>query len=392
MSQPQDTSHAEQQDSQPVIVYVPIPFTPSQSGDPRLQQQWQQSLFWQMNPLLSESSQATQTSSFPFPTSIVPTENPPLTLSARVNEKLTAKEIEEDREFERKKRNSEGNLGKLILCISYCYALGVLTWFVGRDYFRNPVVASNAQIESPAVRSAIDNSINSSIAATQISQQISQNALGKNNTNVTKFLTTLPIANTPAQNIPVPPPPATTIATNTIPPNNKNVAIANNPSQVTITPSPKVTTPKEVKPIKTPTVLKTPVKTPAVVKIPNVPSIQIAAPTPTQIPNNNNDLGNVPPPPPTQTEIAIQPNQMPVTPLAMVDTKPSIAKDGYLLMGVLEAGELSGALFQIDGIVQNIKINETIGNSGWKLVAIVNGRATIARNSQTRSIGVEEQI
>jgi hypothetical protein len=389
MSQPQDVSRAEQQDGQPVIVYVPIPFTPSQSCDPRLQQQWQQSLFWQMNPLLGDSSQAPQTSSFPFPTSIVPTEDRPLTLSTRVNEKFTAKEIEEDREFERKKRNSEGNLGKLILCISYCYALSVLTWFVGRDYFRTPVAASNSQIESPAVKSAIENSINSSIAATQLSQQITQNALSKNAINATKPLTTLPIANVTAQNIPVPPPPAATIATNNIPPTNKNVAIANNPSQVTITPSPKVTTTKTPAVLKTP--IKTPVKTPAVVKIPNVPSIQIAAPTPAQI-SNNNDLGNVPPPPPTQAEIAIQPSQTPTTPLAMVDTKPSIGKDGYLLMGVLEAGEMSGALFQIDGIVQNIKINEVIGNSGWKLVAIVNGRATIARNSQTRSIGVEEQI
>ncbi len=361
MSEPQEAIHQES-DRQPLIVYVPIPFSPSQSYDPQIQQKWQQSVFWQMNPLLGTSSQFSHTSSFPFPTAIVSSETAPLTLPSQVTARLTAKEIEEDREFERKKRNSEGNFGKIILCIAYCYTLSVLTWFFSQGAFKQPSVATVAPINPQT----INNSIANAIAAIPISQTAISKSSGDRTivTSSVKLPNSLPVTTISTQAIPVPPPPLSTIATNNIaPPVVKTTETKKNE-----------TISKQFKPTKSPAI----VKTPTIVKIPTAPNIQIVAPTP-----NNNEIVNIPaPPPPSQTSTSI----------AMVDTPSSIAQDGYKLMGILEVGEQSGALFQIDGVVQNVKINEIIGNSGWKLVAVVNGRVTISRNDRTRSLSVEEKL
>jgi hypothetical protein len=373
MSQPQEAIHQES-DCQPLIVYVPIPFSPSQCYDPQIQQKWQQSVFWQMNPLLGASSQFSHTSSFPFPTAIVSSETAPLTLPAQFTERLTAKEIEEDREFERKKRNSEGNFGKIILCIAYCYTLSVLAWFFSQGAFKQPSVATVAPINSQTVNKAIANAI----ATVPISQAAIAKISGDRTivTPSVKLPNSLPVTTIPTQTIPVPPPPPSTIATNNIAPPSQTVrAKVITPPVVKTTETKKTETiSKQFKPTKSPAI----VKTPTIVKIPTAPNIQIVAPTP-----NNNEIVNIPaPPPPSQTSTSI----------AMVDTPSNIAQDGYKLMGILEVGEQSGALFQIDGVVQNVKINEIIGNSGWKLVAVVNGRVTISRNDRTRSLSVEEKL
>jgi hypothetical protein len=394
MSQPQDVSHPDCSDRQPLVVYVPIPCIPPQTYDPQSQLKWQQSLFWQINPLLGASSQSPQTTSLPFPTSIAPAEAPVLTLSSQVTAKLTTKEVEEDREFERKKRNSEGNFGKVLLCISYCYALGALTWFISQGTFKNSVAAT----VTPTTAQSIDvQSIESQIFIDRITQAAIVGNFERNFGNlsvpIAQTRNTFPIAAAPSQVIPVPPPPAPTIIAN----GNIATPVNNNSNKTKVPPAPTTTatkktatTPKQFKPNKLPAVIKTP----PVVKIPTAPNIQIVPPAP-----NNSAIVNVPPPPANLSSTLPQPNQTTIpenqtatSPLAMVDAPTTAIENGYMLMGVLEAGERSGALFQIDGVVQTVRINETIGNSGWKLVSIVNGRANIARNDRTRSIGVEEKL
>ncbi len=58
----------------------------------------------------------------------------------------------------------------------------------------------------------------------------------------------------------------------------------------------------------------------------------------------------------------------------------------YTLVGVLDLGERSAALFKFNGVTQRIMLGEDIGSSGWKLVSIANEKATIRRNGEVRSI------
>ncbi|PSN19452.1 hypothetical protein C7271_07290, partial [filamentous cyanobacterium CCP5] len=62
------------------------------------------------------------------------------------------------------------------------------------------------------------------------------------------------------------------------------------------------------------------------------------------------------------------------------------------LMGVLELGDRSAALFQIDGVPQRVSIGGRIGESGWNLVSVANDQAVIRRNGEVRSIFIGQQF
>lgn len=72
---------------------------------------------------------------------------------------------------------------------------------------------------------------------------------------------------------------------------------------------------------------------------------------------------------------------------------PSIAAVGtYELVGVLELGDRSAALFEIDGASQRVYIGETIGGSGWSIVSIDNEEVVVRRNGEVRSIYIGQQF
>jgi hypothetical protein len=58
------------------------------------------------------------------------------------------------------------------------------------------------------------------------------------------------------------------------------------------------------------------------------------------------------------------------------------------LSGVLNQGDRSVALFEVNGITQRFEIGEGIGSSGWTLVAVSQSQAVIRRNGEVRSIYV----
>lgn len=64
----------------------------------------------------------------------------------------------------------------------------------------------------------------------------------------------------------------------------------------------------------------------------------------------------------------------------------------HTLVGVLELGDRSAALFEIDGVPQRVYIGERIGNSGWSLVSVGNDEAVIRRNGEVRSIYIGQQF
>lgn len=66
---------------------------------------------------------------------------------------------------------------------------------------------------------------------------------------------------------------------------------------------------------------------------------------------------------------------------------PNIATGGsHTLVGILELGERSAALFDINGSVQTIRIGESIGSSGWTLVSVSAEGAIVRRNGEVRTI------
>lgn len=62
------------------------------------------------------------------------------------------------------------------------------------------------------------------------------------------------------------------------------------------------------------------------------------------------------------------------------------------LIGVLELGDKSAALFEVNGTPQRIEVGEQIGTSGWTLVSISNQEAIVRRNGEVRSIYVGQRF
>lgn len=73
---------------------------------------------------------------------------------------------------------------------------------------------------------------------------------------------------------------------------------------------------------------------------------------------------------------------------------PNIAPPSapHVLVGVLELGDRSAALFEINGTTQRIYVGESIGSSGWTLVSVKNQEAIVRRNGEVRSIYVGQRF
>ncbi len=78
---------------------------------------------------------------------------------------------------------------------------------------------------------------------------------------------------------------------------------------------------------------------------------------------------------PANAPVAVRP---PI-PLSM----PGIPKK---LVGVLELGDRSAALIEINGVTQRYRIGESIGTSGWSLVEVSKDQAVLRRNGEVRSV------
>jgi Tfp pilus assembly protein PilP len=86
------------------------------------------------------------------------------------------------------------------------------------------------------------------------------------------------------------------------------------------------------------------------------------------------------------------PASVPPTPAPAIATQPSEPVAAHLLVGVLELGNRSAALFEINGVSQRVYIGERIGNSGWSLVSVSSDEAVIRRNGEVRSIYIGQKF
>ncbi|MDX2229951.1 MAG: hypothetical protein NW220_09950 [Leptolyngbyaceae cyanobacterium bins.349] len=84
------------------------------------------------------------------------------------------------------------------------------------------------------------------------------------------------------------------------------------------------------------------------------------------------------------------PNQKPTPPLSAASNRPTATTPSVprKLVGVLEQGNNSVALFEINGVTQRYEMGESIGSSGWTLVEVSKNQAIIRRNGDVRSLFV----
>ncbi|MGK7877126.1 MAG: hypothetical protein AB4426_28680 [Xenococcaceae cyanobacterium] len=101
----------------------------------------------------------------------------------------------------------------------------------------------------------------------------------------------------------------------------------------------------------------------------------------------------IPPPPPSSSH-PLQLSTVPVlAPKTNLPPSPALSPTiSHTLVGLLESGDHSAALFQINDITKRIQIGEGIDASGWTLVSVANKQAVIYRNGQVRSISVGQKF
>ena len=108
----------------------------------------------------------------------------------------------------------------------------------------------------------------------------------------------------------------------------------------------------------------------------------------------------VPPPPSTlRTQIRLpNPSQPPQTLPLPVPPRVSPQKTlisplvanraSYTLVGLLESGDRSSALFTENGLTQRIQVGERIGSSPWILIGVENQKAILSDQGKTRYLEV----
>lgn len=84
-------------------------------------------------------------------------------------------------------------------------------------------------------------------------------------------------------------------------------------------------------------------------------------------------------------------------PAKVIIPKPNIAPlitrtTPYNLVGVLDFGDRSSALFTENGLTQRIELGERIGSSGWTLTGIENQKAILFRQGKTRYLEVGQSF
>jgi hypothetical protein len=94
---------------------------------------------------------------------------------------------------------------------------------------------------------------------------------------------------------------------------------------------------------------------------------------------------------------ASQSSSSPVTPSAAITTTPSATPSqalgsNHTLVGILELGDRSAALFEVDGVARRFYVGETIGASGWTLAEVKNQEAVIRKGSEVRSVFVGQKF
>ena len=125
------------------------------------------------------------------------------------------------------------------------------------------------------------------------------------------------------------------------------------------------------------------------------PSLPQAIPLPPPAPSEFTVLQppakiTLPPPPSESANLKIaeipQPKE---NKLATAITAPKI---NSTLVGLIELGEASAALFKVNGITQRIWLGENIENTGWILESVTKEKATLTNQGRSRILSIGESL
>ena len=64
----------------------------------------------------------------------------------------------------------------------------------------------------------------------------------------------------------------------------------------------------------------------------------------------------------------------------------------YTLIGVLDLGDRSTAMFDINGSVQSIGVGKGIGNAGWILSSVSQQEITLKRGKEIKTVFVGQKF
>lgn len=95
-----------------------------------------------------------------------------------------------------------------------------------------------------------------------------------------------------------------------------------------------------------------------------------------------------------ETEAAPAPSAQQSAP-APEQSAPAVSAaptSAHTLVGILELGDRSAALFEVDGVARRIYVGESIGASGWTLAEIKNQEAVIRKGGDVRSVFVGQKF
>jgi hypothetical protein len=93
----------------------------------------------------------------------------------------------------------------------------------------------------------------------------------------------------------------------------------------------------------------------------------------------------IPPAIPTSPNLKAAPQQLSIPPL-LSNNAP------HFLVGVLESGDRSSALFTENGLTQRIQLGERIGSSNWILKGVENQKAILFSQGKTRYLEVGQSF
>ncbi|MGP1382513.1 MAG: hypothetical protein ACTS2F_03080 [Thainema sp.] len=80
------------------------------------------------------------------------------------------------------------------------------------------------------------------------------------------------------------------------------------------------------------------------------------------------------------------------SPQAAASSSSTAPVGNHTLVGIMELGDRSAALFDIEGVTQRFFAGEAIASSGWTLVTVSNQEAIIRRNGEIRSVFVGQKF
>ena len=113
-----------------------------------------------------------------------------------------------------------------------------------------------------------------------------------------------------------------------------------------------------------------------------------ASPSPSESPQPK-ILARETEPAPAPAAAAQQSAPAPQQPAPAASSAPTSA---HTLVGILELGNRSAALFEVDGVARRIYVGESIGASGWTLAEIKNQEAVIRKGGDVRSVFVGQKF